>query len=410
MKKVVVTGIGVISPIGIGLDDYWVALESGTSGCNISKVFAEKGNQSNLACEANDFSPENYMEKKLIKRTSRFIQFALASSQLALEQAKGFETAYSSSQVGTLIGVGAGGYDTLDSEYDKYAKKGPRFASPFAITNTIPNMAASNVAIAHNFTGLSVAPVAACAAGLYAVCEAVSFIQSGLIDAAIAGGVESTMTPFVVGGYDKLRVLSTRNDAPKTASRPFDRDRDGFVISEGCALFALESYDSALQRGANILGEISGFSLSCDASHITSPDLSGDVMASTMEQAIHSASISTNEIDYVNAHGTSTKINDLVEAKAINKVFGDLESPVAVTAIKSMLGHSLGASGALALAASLQSLSKNIIPPTINTSNLDDECNIALVGNRAEHKICNHVLTNAFGFGGHNACVVASKI
>ncbi|VAX08954.1 3-oxoacyl-[acyl-carrier-protein] synthase, KASII [hydrothermal vent metagenome] len=410
MKKVVVTGIGVISPIGIGLDDYWAALAAGASGCNISQVLSDKGNRSNLACEADAFSPESYMDKKLIKRTSRFIQFALTSAQLALEQAKGFETAYSSHQVGTLIGVGAGGYDALDTEYDKYFKKGPRYASPFAITNTIPNMAASNVAIANNFTGLCVAPVAACAAGLYAVCEAVSFIQSGLIDAAIAGGVESTMTSFVVGGYDRLRVLSTRNDTPETASRPFDRDRDGFVIAEGCALFALESYDSALQRGANILGEISGFSLSCDASHITSPDLSGNVMAATMKQAIHSASIGTSDIAYVNAHGTSTKVNDLVEAKAINDVFGDLESPMVVTAIKSMIGHSLGASGALALAASLQSLNKNIIPPTINTSNLDEECRITIAGNRAKHKICNHVLTNAFGFGGHNASVVTSRI
>ena len=410
-RRVVVTGIGVISPIGIGISEFWQSLMMGKSGCAEISHFDCTENQVKIACEVKNFDPAEFMDVKTAKRTSRFIQFALASAKMAHE-----DSAFPVSDredIGVYIGTGAGGYDVLDESYIKFHQKGPRKTSPFAITNIIPNMAASNVAISLNIHGPCVAPVAACASGLYAVSDAYNAIKYGQINGAFAGGSESTMTSFVLSGYEALRVLSLQNNNPQNASKPFDKNRDGFVMGEGAATLFIEDYESALKRGARIYGEIVGCSVSCDAHHITSPDLSGRIITHTIISAIQEANIGINEIAFISAHGTSTGINDMVEAKAIcNTFLGNSDSIPFVTAIKSMIGHTLGASGALAIAASFMSLSEKVIPPTINTKELDESCvNMNLVT-----KMCDfdeskkYALTNAFGFGGHNACIAIKSV
>jgi len=410
-RRVVVTGIGVISPIGIGLSNFWHSLISGKSGCTDISRFDCTDNCVKIACEVKNFEPSEFMDIKTVKRTSRFIQFALASAKMAHEDSA--FTVDDREDIGVYIGTGAGGYDILDESYVKFHQKGVRAVSPFSITNIIPNMAASNVAISLNVHGPCVAPVAACASGLYAVNDAYIAIKYGKIKAAFAGGSESTMTSFVFSGYEALRVLSLQNDDPQSASKPFDKNRDGFVMGEGAATLFLEDYESAVKRGAHVYGEIVGCCVSCDACHITLPDLTGKIISKTMLSAIRQANIDIDEIAFINAHGTSTVINDMVEAESICKTFsqnGNLIPPV--TAIKSMIGHTLGASGAIALAASLMSLSKKVISPTINTREVDESFRqIYLVTEGLNiDKNKKYALTNAFGFGGHNACIVVKDI
>jgi 3-oxoacyl-[acyl-carrier-protein] synthase II len=410
-RKVVVTGIGVISPIGIGLSQFWQSLTAGKSGCAEISHFDCTENQVKIACEVKNFDPAEFMDVKTAKRTSRFIQFAVASAKMAHE-----DSAFPVSDredIGVYIGTGAGGYDVVDESYIKFHKKGPRKTSPFAITNIIPNMAASNVAISLNIHGPCVAPVAACASGLYAVSDAYNAIKYGQIKGAFAGGSESTMTSFVLSGYEALRVLSLQNNDPQNASKPFDKHRDGFVIGEGAATLFIEDYESAHKRGAKIYGEIVGCSVSCDAHHITSPDLSGRIISHTMVSAIRQANIGIDEIAFISAHGTSTVINDMVEAKAICNTFSENGNSIPfVTAIKSMIGHTLGASGALAIAASFMSLKEKVIPPTINTKELDESCvNMNLVTKMRDFdERKKYALANAFGFGGHNACIAIKSL
>jgi 3-oxoacyl-[acyl-carrier-protein] synthase II len=410
-RRVVVTGIGVISPIGIGLANFWHSLISGKSGCTDISRFDCTDNRVKIACEVKNFEPSEFMDLKTAKRTSRFIQFALASARMAHEDSAC--TVDGREDIGVYIGTGAGGYDILDESYVKFYKKGIRATSPFSITNIIPNMAASNVAISFNVHGPCVAPVAACASGLYAVNDAYIAIKYGQIKAAFAGGSESTMTSFVFSGYEALRVLSLQNDDPQSASKPFDKNRDGFVIGEGAATLFLEDYESAVKRGAHVYGEIVGSCVSCDACHITSPDLTGKIISKTMLSAVRQANIDIDEIAFINAHGTSTVINDMVEAESICKTFSQNGNLIPrVTAIKSMIGHTLGASGAIALAASLMSLSKKVISPTINTKEVDESFRqIYLVTERLNiDKNKKYALTNAFGFGGHNACIAVKDI
>ncbi len=410
-RRVVVTGIGVISPIGIGLSQFWQSLTAGKSGCAEISHFDCTENQVKIACEVKNFDPSEFMDAKTAKRTSRFIQFAVASARMAHE-----DSAFPVSNredIGVYIGTGAGGYDVLDESYIKFHQKGPRKTSPFAITNIIPNMAASNVAISLETHGPCVAPVAACASGLYAVSDAYNAIKYGQIKGAFAGGSESTMTSFVLSGYEALRVLSLQNNDPQNASKPFDKDRDGFVMGEGSATLFMEDYESAIKRGAKIYGEIVSCSVSCDAHHITTPDLSGRIISHTMISAIREANIGVDEIAFISAHGTSTVINDMVEAKAIYNAFSEGGDSIPfVTAIKSMIGHTLGASGALAIAAGFVSLREKVIPPTINVKELDESCvNMNLVTKvRDFDDRKKYALINAFGFGGHNACVAIKSL
>lgn len=409
-RRVVVTGIGVISPIGIGLSNFWRSLIKGKSGCSTITGFDCTDNKVKIGCEVKNFEPSEFLDPKTTKRTSRFIQFALVCAKMAHEDS-GLAVS-GRDDIGVYVGTGAGGYDVLDEAYLKFHQKGGHFTSPFAITSIIPNMAASNVAISLNVNGPCVAPVAACASGLYAINDAFNAIKYGQIKGAFAGGSESTMTSFVLAGYEAMRVLSLQNGNPQGASRPFDKDRDGFVMAEGAAILFLEEYESALQRQAKIYSEIVGCSVSCDAHHISSPDSRGRIISATMQNTVRQANIEIDEIALINAHGTSTIINDMVEAKAICDIFlqSDGSTPP-VTAIKSMIGHTLGASGALAIAASIKSLNEKVIPQTINTRELDDSYrHMNVVTKNVEIDMAHkYALTNAFGFGGHNACIAVKQ-
>jgi 3-oxoacyl-[acyl-carrier-protein] synthase II len=367
-NRVVITGLGVISPNGIGKNEFEESLRKGISGASKVTSFDPSKNKCKIACAAEDFNPLEFVDAKTIKRTSRFIQLALAASSLAIADSN--LIIHETNDIGVFVGTGAGGYDTLDSSYLRFFNKGPSGISPFDITNVIPNMAASNVSIKWGLHGPCVAPVAACASGSYAINDAYQAISSGQISMALAGGTESTITSFVYSGYDALRVLSTNNDSPKSASRPFDATRDGFVMGEGAGILVLESYESALHRGAKIYAEIASTAVSCDATHITSPDLTGELISKTMKRTLDKSKIKPDDISFINAHGTSTKTNDLVEAKSINRVFG---TSTPVTSIKSMIGHTLGASGAIACIASVLALESRFIPPTINYSNSEPE-------------------------------------
>lgn len=409
-RRVVISGLGVVSSVGTGAEAFWQSLKNGVSGCSGVTRFDCSTNKSKINCDVKNFDAGDYIDIKTAKRTSRFIQFALAAANMA--QADAGLVIGETNSIGVYIGTGAGGFDALDDTYRTFLQKGPRALGPFAITNVIPNMAASNVAIALGTKGPCVAPVAACASGLNAIHDAYLAIKYGLIDQALAGGAESTITSLVFSGYDALRVLSQNNDRPEQASRPFDRDRDGFVMGEGAGIVLLEEYEAAVRRGARIYAEIASAELSCDASHITSPDLSGDIIMDTMRKAVVNGKADLDEVAYISAHGTSTSTNDMVEAKAIHKLNSELDGDVPVTAIKSMIGHTLGASGALALIGGVMSLREGLIPPTINTANLDPALDpIALVTQPTAFSARKkYVLVNAFGFGGHNACVLIKKI
>ncbi len=408
MRRVVVTGYGVVSPIGTGEATFEKALLSGVSGSDLVTAFDASSNKSKIACEVKDFEPLAFFDTKTIKRTSKFMQFAVGAAVMAVKQAK----LDKKEDVATYIGTGAGGMDVLDEAYQKYFKRGAKYTSPFAVPSIIPNMAASLVSIHLGTTGPCGAPTSACSSGLYAVSNAFREIRSGVIDIAIAGGSESTMTSFVFSGYEALKVLSTRNDSPQTASRPFDPNRDGFVLGEGAAILVIESLESALKRGVEILGEITNCRVSSDALHVTSPDMTGDSAAKLMKDTINESGLPLEAIDYINAHGTSTGHNDIMEANAINKTFNQNGINIPVTALKSMVGHTLGASGALALVSSLISLKHHKIPPTINTTEVDETCqplNVYHQNTFFKQRTIHHILINAFGFGGVNACVLLSR-
>lgn len=400
--------MGVVSPIGIGVDQFWQAASSGQSGSRIIEELKNKADRPRIGCDIQNFDANEFMDRRTARRSSRFIQFALAASQMALEQAS-YEV-QDPHRVGVYIGTGAGGFDALDNEYTEYFERGVKGISPFAVTNTIPNMAAGNIAIRWGLKGPCVAPVAACAAGLYAISDAFFAIKHGRINAALAGGSESTMTSFVYGGYESMRAVSSRYDKPEAASRPFDANRDGFVMGEGSGILFLESMQSARERGAAILAELVACHTTCDAAHITAPDQTGDTISRTMGDTIKVAGLEPKDIDLVHAHGTSTPINDRVESKAIARVFNEKGADVPVTALKSMIGHTLGASGSIALAASVQSLNTGDLPPTINTTERDEECGpINLVTEPQNNPELRHVMINAFGFGGHNGCIIVRK-
>ena len=405
VRRVAVTGMGVVSPVGTGVDKFWTSIKAGVSGSK--PIERLTGERIRFGCEADDFIATDFMPRKVAKRNGRFILFGLAASQMALEQS-GYDIK-DPFRTGVYVGTN-GGYDSIEKEFDAYLNRGPRGVSPFAVTNSINNMVAGNISIRWGLKGPSVAPAAACAAGLYGISDAWNAIRYGQIDAAIAGGSDSTMTGFVYSGYENNRTLSSRHDDPEHASRPFDKNRDGFVMGEGAGILILESMESAIERGANILAEIVACHTSSDASHITAPDQSGDTIARTIQDTLNIAGIAPSDVSYVSAHGTSTAINDMVESKAIRKVFNSNGYQVPVTALKSMIGHSLGASGAIALVASIKSTHDNIIPPTINTTEIDEACApLDVVMGSAREAPVDHVLINAFGFGGHNGCVLIKK-
>lgn len=407
--RVAVTGIGVVSPIGIGKDRFWESLVAGRSGVGRITRFDVSGWDTQIAAEVRDFDPLLWMERKEVRRNDRFVQFAYAASRLALDDAQFAITRENAPRVGILIGSGIGGAETWEEQHRILIEKGPNRVSPFFIPMIIINMASGVVSILLGARGPNASVVTACATGGNAIGDATRIIQRGEADVMLAGGSEATITPLSLAGFVSMKAMSRRNDAPERASRPFDANRDGFVMGEGSGVVLLENLEQALRREAHIYGELVGYGMSGDAYHITQPDPEADGASRSIRNALHDARMEPSEIDYINAHGTSTPYNDRTETLAIKKVFGDHARRVAVSSTKSMTGHLLGAAGGVELVACALALEHQILPPTINYETPDPECDLDYVPNTARPAAVRTAMSNAFGFGGHNAILILRK-
>lgn len=407
VRRVVVTGYGVISPLGQTVSALWENIKEGKSG--ITKLEAEEfsGINTQIAGSIADFDATQYMDKKELSKYDLFIQYALAASQQALEQANINMEQVDKERLGVYIGSGIGGIETILANHQAMLDNGPRKVSPFMVPMMISNMAAGIIAIKTGFKGPSFSPVSACATGNQAIGEAFLNIRHGYADGILAGGAEAPINPLSFAGFSRMKAMSTRNDAPEQASRPFDSHRDGFVMSEGAGVVFLEEYEHAMQRGATILGEIVGYGVTTDAFHITAPDFTG--AANAMKLALNMGDIDVTAVDYINAHGTSTPEGDKSETKAIKSVFGEHAYQLKVSSTKSMTGHLFGAAGGIEAIITLKSIMEGIIPPTINYETPDPECDLNYVPNEALHQTVNIALSNGFGFGGHNAVLAFKK-
>ncbi len=408
-RRVVVTGMGIISPVGIGLDSFWNSMINGVSGIGYIESFDTTEHAVKIGGEVKDFDPGDYFDRKEAKRLDRFAQFAVASALLAMKDANLEIDDDVSPRAGVLLGSGIGGIQTLEDQSKTLSEKGPRRVSPFFIPMMISNIASGQVSIYCNAKGHNSSAVTACASAATAIGDATEIIKRGDADVMISGGAEAAVTPLAIAGFANMKALSTRNDEPQRASRPFDAERDGFVMGEGAAILILEELEFAKKRGARIYGEVIGYGMSGDAYHITDPAPEGEGAARCMQLAIDKAGISPGDVDYINAHGTSTSKNDKLETQAIKTVFGEYAYKLAVSSTKSMTGHLLGAAGAVEAVASLMAINHHIIPPTINYDNPDPECDLYYVPNKAEEREINVVLSNSLGFGGHNATVIFRK-
>ncbi len=406
-RRVAVTGIGLITPAGIGNKETWDAICNGHSGIKTIERFDITEHKTKIGGEITNFNAEEFMNPKEARKTDRFIQYAVASTKLALEDAGLEITEELSPRVGTLIGTGIGGMDTFRNTVLLLKEKGPSRMSPFFIPNIITNLAAGHVSITFNAKGPNCSTTTACAASTHAIGYAMIAIQRGEADVMIAGGTEAPINPLSLGGFNAMRALSTNNDDPQGASRPFDLNRDGFIIAEGSGMLILEEMEFAKKRGARIYAELIGFGMSSDASHITAPSLDGPVRC--MQAAIKEAQINPEEIDYINAHGTSTQLNDVNETRAIKEVIGDKAYNIPVSSTKSMTGHLLGAAGGIEAAFSVLAIDRGIIPPTINYNTPDPDCDLDYVPNEARDAKITTVLSNSFGFGGTNGTLIFRK-
>ena len=409
MNRVVITGIGVISPIGIGKETFFKALEQGQNGIDRITKFDPSKFSSQMAGEVKDFNPENYMDKKEAKRSVRFIQFAMAATKMALEDAKLTITPELAPEIGVLIGSGIGGIEILEEQAYILRDKGPDRCSPFMVPWMICDMAAGMVAIQTGAKGPNTCVVTACATGTHSIGDAFKIIQRGDAKVMITGSTEASITPLGVAGFAAARALSTRNHEPQKASRPFDKNRDGFVMGEGCGIVILETLEYALSRGAKIYGELIGYGMSGDAYHITAPSPEGEGAVRAIEAALKDAKIKPEKVNYINAHGTSTELNDKFETMAIKKVFGDHAYKLKISSTKSLIGHLLGASGSVEFIATLLAISQDIIHPTINYETPDPECDLDYVPNQSIKAPVEVAISNSFGFGGHNAILVVKK-
>jgi 3-oxoacyl-[acyl-carrier-protein] synthase II len=408
-RRVVITGLGMVSPLGIGVEKTWQALVQGKSGVVRITKFDPTGFDTQIAAEVKDFVPENFMEKKEIKRMDIFIQYAMASAMMAMEDAQLPITPQNADRVGVVVGAGLGGLTTIESFHKILMEKGPGRISPFFIPALIVNEAPGQISIRFGAKGPNSSVVTACATGNHNIGDAWRMIQRGDADAIIAGGVEATITPLAVSGFNAMKALSTRNHEPEKASRPFDKDRDGFVMGEGCGIIILEEMNQALDRGAKIYAEIIGYGLNGDAYHITAPAPDGEGAARCMAMALKSAGISPEEVDYINAHGTSTEYNDLYETMAIKAVFKEHAKKLAVSSTKSMTGHLLGGAGGVETISTVLTIHRGVIPPTINYDTPDPECDLDYVPNVARTVDVRVALSNSFGFGGTNAVLIFKK-
>jgi 3-oxoacyl-[acyl-carrier-protein] synthase II len=408
-KVVVVTGMGVISPIGCRINDFWNALVEGGSGVQPIAAFDPSGHKTRIAAEVTSFAPEDWLNHKQIRRMARVSQFAVCAALDAIRGA-GLELEREDrSRVGCVLGSAAGDYTFLEEQLLKFQEKGPGSVNPLTVPKVIPNMPASNVGIALGIHGPNLGVSTACATGSHAVGIALGILRQGYADVVLAGGAESTVTPFVLDGYSCMGVLSERNDRYQEASRPFDADRDGFVMGEGAGVLVLETLDHARRRGAEVLAGVAGFGMTSDAYNIAIPEPDGSSAAMAMEQAVGNAGLNLEDIGHINAHGTSTKVNDRVESHAIRRAFGDHHRNILVTSNKSMIGHTLGAAGAIEAVATVLSLHHGVIPPTINYRTKDPECDLNIVANEAREVRLKAALSNSFGFGGQNGVLAFTR-
>lgn len=409
LKRVVVTGVGAITPLGNNPQDYWQGLLAGRSGIVPITLFDASKHKCRIAGEVRGFNPQDYIDSKEAKRMDRFAQFAVAASLQAIRDAKFEINELNAAQVGTIIGTGIGGIKVLEDQQTVYLNRGPDRCSPFMIPMMIANMAAGLTAIHTGAKGPNSCPVTACAAGSNAVGDAFRLIQQGYAQAMICGGTEAAVTPLSFAGFAAARALSTRNDEPTRASRPFDRDRDGFVMGEGAGILLLEELEYALSRGARIYAEIIGYGLTCDAYHMTSPVPGGEGATRAIALALKDGGQSPEQVSYINAHGTSTGANDPTETAAIKKALGDSAYKVAISSTKSMTGHLLGGSGGIEAVATVMAIANDKIPPTINLENPDPECDLDYVPNHSRDLKVDVALSNSFGFGGHNVTLAFKK-
>ena len=408
-KRVVVTGMGIISPLGIGVEENWSAIINGKSGIGPITRFDTESFPVKFAGEVADFDAERYMGHKEVKKMDRFIHFAVAASDYALKDS-GYEiTEKNAERVGVQVGVGLGGLPAIEKYHNLYKERGVRKISPFFIPMVIANLASGQVSIHSGAKGPNTCVVTACATGTHSIGDAARLIQYGDADVMIAGGTESVITPLCVGGFHAAKALSTRNEDPEGASRPFDKDRDGFVIGEGCGVVVLEEYEAAKKRGAKVYGEIIGYALNGDAYHITSTSPNGEGAARCMKLALKNAGINNNEVQYINAHGTSTGA-DSTESQSIKSAFGHHAYDLSISSTKSMTGHLLGAAGGVEAIYTLLAISRGILPPTINYNTPDPECDLDYTPNQPRELNVTTAISNSFGFGGTNAVLVFKRL
>jgi 3-oxoacyl-[acyl-carrier-protein] synthase II len=408
-RRVVVTGVGLITPLGIGVENTWSALCAGKSGISEITRFDTKDFDTKIAGEVKGFKPEDYLTKKDAKRTQLFIAYAVAASRMALEDSGLVIDSSNANRTGVLTGCGLGGLSIMEETQRVLDTKGPKRVTPFFIPMMIGNMAPGIVSIYLGAKGPNASVATACAAGTHAVGDSFKIIKRGAADVMITGGVEAVVTPTCIAGFNAMKALSTRNAEPEKASRPFDRDRDGFVVGEGSGILILETLEGALERGARIYAEVCGYGMSGDGYHMSAPSPDGEGAARCMQAALDDAGISYNEVDYINAHGTSTQLNDLYETMAIKQVFKDKAYSVAISSTKSMTGHLLGGAGGIESVFTTLAINEDIIPPTINFDNPSEECDLDYVANTARKKKVEIAMSNSFGFGGTNASLVFRK-
>ena len=409
-KRVVITGLGVISPVGNDVASFWQSLKEGKSGVGPITSFDATAFDSRIAAEVKNFDPTQYgISIKDVKRTAKFVQFAVAAAKQAVESSGLDLNKEDRNRIGVIIGSGIGSLHTIEEEHKIFLTKGPSRLSPFLIPMLIVNEASGLVAIVHGLKGPNSCVATACASGSHAIGEAYRTILYGDADVMVTGGTESCIVPTAVGGFCALRALSTRNDDPLKASRPFDRDRNGFVMAEGCGLVVLESLEHAQKRNAQIIAEIVGFGLTCDAYHITAPDPDGEGAGRAMTNALKDARMEPSEVDYINAHGTSTKLNDKIETLSMKRAFGESIKKVMVSSIKSMTGHLLGAAGGVEFLTCCLVIKDGVVPPTINYEHPDPDCDLDYVPNTARKASVSACMSNSLGFGGHNASLIVKK-
>jgi 3-oxoacyl-[acyl-carrier-protein] synthase II len=410
-RRVVVTGLGLLGPVGIGVEESWKAILAGRSGIGPITLFDASTFPTRIAGEVKGFEPERFMEKKEARRNDRFIQFALAAGDMAVKDA-GLDMAREDPErVGAIIGAGIGGLATIEENEQILREKGVKRIGPFFIPSLIINLAPGQIALRYGMKGPNFSPVSACATGNHSIGDAFIYIQRGMADVMVAGGCEATITPLGVGGFCAARALSERNDAPEKASRPFDKDRDGFVAAEGAGLLILEEWEHAHKRGARVYAEVAGYGASCDAHHVTAPSPGGEGGARAMRLAMQDAGLAPEQVGYVNAHGTSTPPGDVEECQAVKTVFGDwARRGLMVSSTKSMTGHMLGAAGGAEAVFSVLALHRGELPPTINVEAQDPACDLDVIPNQARQKRVEAVLSNSFGFGGTNAVIAFKRV